>query len=135
MMGVPMGMIEKRVDEQSGLTSYTGIGEISGADVLKEVQKFYSGKMTKNVLWDLSGADLRQITSSEIYSIAKLPREHFEERRGGKTAIVVSSDFSFGLTRMYELQTNAEEQPFETDVFRTLEAAHAWLNGPEEENQ
>lgn len=123
-----MGKIDKQVDESRDLTVYTAVGEVNGDDFVRAIETFYQGAITKNVLWDVGGADLRRVEPGEIKGIAKIPRQHFEERRGGKTAIVVASDLAFGLTRMYEIQTNVDEQPFETNVFRSLDDAYSWLD-------
>jgi hypothetical protein len=43
----------------------------------------------------------------------------------GKTAVVVATDFHFGLARMYEVFSS--DVPVEFVVFRDLEAATAWV--------
>jgi hypothetical protein len=50
-----------------------------------------------------------------------------KERESGKTAIVVSSDLLFGLSRVVELHSDVSGYSHETMVFRTMDKAFEWL--------
>ena len=122
-----MGSIQKKVDSQTDLTVYTVVGKITAKQVKVAIQKFYDGDITSKVLWDLSKSDVGDLTESEIESVALTPRKFAEARSGGKTAIVAPRVLSFGLARMYELQTNIQDFPFKTQTFHTTEEAYQWL--------
>lgn len=126
-----MGNIQKQVDSQKDLTVYTVLGKISAGQVRRVILKFYEDDVTMKVLWDLSKSDVSSITASEIQGVAFTSRKFASKRKGGKTAIVASENLTFGLTRMYELLTNAQDLPFETQAFRTTEEAYHWLLEPE----
>jgi hypothetical protein len=58
-------------------------------------------------------------------------RHRFEERKGGKTAVVASSDLQYGLSRI--LGTLYEIKDFSTQLqtFRQMDEALRWLDQDE----
>lgn len=42
--------------------------------------------------------------------------------------MVATEDLTFGLSRVYEMLKEAQNPPFRTSVFRSLEEAYAWLS-------
>ena len=82
---------------------------------------------TKNVLWDLTMAELEHLLPKDVQSIGKTPRKFTEERKGGRTAIVAPSDLAFGLARMYEFTADPAEVPVTIQVFRSVQEADQWL--------
>ena len=76
-------------------------------------------------LADLSGADLRDVTSSGIYALARMmesvTREHGSNPR---VAVYAPRDLPYGLAMIF----SAQAERFETHrVFRDIEEAEAWL--------
>lgn len=125
-----MGTIEKKLIREENLTIYSVQGAISGVDVKNAITEFYDhGPVTKYVLWDVSQADLENISAEDVQQIGSVPRKSLEPRKGGKTAIVAPDDLAFGLSRMYQNTSLSEPLPFETQVFRDLETARNWLAG------
>ena len=122
-----MADIKIQVESESDLTIFTVIGAVTAGDARDAIQKFYGGRMTLNVLWDLSQSDVSKLSSDDVYSIAHTPRKYAEMRKGGKTAIVAPTDIAFGLTRMYEFMTEIQNYSFKTQAFRTTREAHRWL--------
>ena len=125
-----MENIEKNVDKNGQLTIYTAKGSISGEEVKNAIRGFYEhGPITRNVLWDVSLAVLNDLSAEDVRQIAHVPRQSLELRKDGKTAIVAPSDLAFGLSRMYQINSQPEPLPFEVKIFRDSEAAHNWLAG------
>ncbi|HEY9051286.1 MAG TPA: hypothetical protein VIQ03_07065 [Gammaproteobacteria bacterium] len=122
-----MAEITKHIDPANDLTSYTVTGKLAAEEVKQVITQFYSGQVTKLVLWDLTNADLSALHKPDIEAIAQTPRTKSQQRIQGKTALVASEDLAFGLSRMYETLTNLEHLPFETHVFRTTTDAMNWL--------
>ena len=54
-------------------------------------------------------------------------RKRYPERGNAKLAIVVHSDFSFGMSRMYEMLS--DRLPQSIMVFRDYAKAEQWLSG------
>ena len=122
-----MADVKIHVESESDLTVFTIVGEVTADDVRDTIHKFYGGRVTLNVLWDLSQGDVRKLSADDVYSIANTRRIYAEMRKGGKTAIVAPTDIAFGLTRMYEFMTDIQDYSFKTQAFRTTQEAYRWL--------
>ena len=61
----------------------------------------------------------------EVRQIANFILGQSEKVQGGKAAVVVSQDVSFGMVRMLELLT--ESSPLSIGVFKDLQEAYEWL--------
>ena len=123
-----MGNIIKRIDKSKQRTTFVATGELKTGELLEAINDFYHAGVTLDVLWDLTDVDLKNITSEAIREFTKTPPEGEALRRGGKTALVVSSTSAFGLSRMYQLQKEIVEHAFETMVFKSMEDALKWLD-------
>jgi hypothetical protein len=122
-----MSTISKHVDPDANITVYTVEGRIHADEIVDEITRFYKGDVTLNVLWDLSNSDVKDLTADQVRTIAHIPREKADKRKGGKTAIVAPVDMTFGLSRMYGSLTESNGYPFETHIFRHLTDACTWL--------
>ncbi len=122
-----MADISYYLDEANDLTIYTLTGKVTAAEIKHTIEQFYSGQITKHVLWDLTDSDVSALSKPEVESIAFTPRTATEKRQQGKTAIVAPDDLVYGLSRMYQSLTHLENQPFETRVFRIKDDAMNWL--------
>ena len=71
--------------------------------------------------------DLSDITTGEIEDFADYARHLSLARKGGKTALVFSGVFEFGIGRMFEAYLEIGSLSFEINCFRSLEAAFDWL--------
>ena len=124
-----MGEVERKIVSEESLTIYYVRGTVSRGDVVEAIEDFYEkGPVTKNVLWDLSQADLQDIKAHDVQLIANVPRRVLELREGGKTAIVAHEDLAYGLSRMYQVTTGSAELPYELQVFRDIDAARSWID-------
>jgi len=125
-----MGQIKKKIDHEKNLTVYTVEGKVLGEEYEMTIRDFYEqGPITKNVLWDLSDAQLGHLESTDVLNISQTPRPFLSVREGGKTAIVAPADLAFGLARMYEANSTNEKSPFATSIFRAGDEALRWLSG------
>ena len=61
-----------------------------------------------------------------IASLAKT-NLNLRSQPDGKTAYAATSDFVFGITRMYTTYLELQDPAHEIQVFRSLNQAHAWL--------
>ena len=122
-----MAQITTTIDEGLDLTERTVTGELSTAEVFAVFEQFYRGKPTKRVLWDITAADIGTITSADFSRIAAAVAQYGVRFGEIKTAAVVSSDFAYGMTRMYQAlrERSMVKAPFMS--FRSREEAIAWL--------
>lgn len=122
-------MITTIRDEARDLTAHLCEGRVAIEEIAETIRKFYSGVPTRHVLWDLTEADVSDIHSSQIESLADLVKSIAHSRSGGKTALVAASDLSFGLSRVYQALAEITDQASELQVFRSVEEARAWIAG------
>ncbi len=122
-----MKKIVIKTEPENDLTIFKVIGKVEKIDIKDAICDFYESSVTANVLWDLSKSDLSEIKSSDVKRIADLSIVYADKRPFGKTAIVSSDDFIFGLSRMYELNKDENNLPFKTRTFHDIDKAYKWL--------
>jgi hypothetical protein len=76
------------------------------------------------IVWDLQHAQI-QLTPKEIGALIRI-LSHRPDARGGKHAVVVDSNFDYGMARVAQAYTEAWLQA-ECMVFRDWEAASDWV--------
>jgi len=125
-----MGTIETQIDLERDLTIHTASGEISADEILRRIRSYYEGEVTRLLMWDLSDADLRSLSASDVQNMVDLTNSLTAPRAGGKTALVVSTTLAYGMGRMYELSKDAFGDEIDRKMFRDREAALEWLGVP-----
>ena len=128
-----MGTIETRIDLDRNLTTHTVSGEISAEDIRRRICSYYEGEVTGLLLWDFSDADIERASASDVRSLVELTNERVERRLGGKTALVFSSTFAYGMGRMYDLSKEVDDHLVRHASFRDLKTALEWLGVPADE--
>jgi hypothetical protein len=121
-------MIIDKTEISKKLTVHTCTGKISTEEIKDTVKALYDGDPTPNHLWDMTEADVFQIESDELRQLAQFAKKYAPTRVGGKTAIVASTEFAFGLGRMYEIFANSAGQNVDIKVFQSILEAESWLN-------
>ena len=85
-------------------------------------------------MWDARSAKLTNLKSEDMERIAALIGQYshrFEERKGGKSAVVASSDLQYGLSRILETFFEIEGFPTQLRIFRIMDEAIKWLDQDE----
>ena len=123
--------VKTKVDHDKQLTIHTVTGEPSFQEGMATFKKFYEGNPTQNVLWDFRKASLARISSKQTEAIIDYIKHHAEKRVGGKTAILVSRDLEYGMSRMVQALTKIKDIPLKTEIFRSIEEAIQWLSKDE----
>jgi hypothetical protein len=122
-----MGSIETTKEVSSELTVNIVKGQIMYGDLVKWIANYYSGTVTKFILWNFTEADLSDITVEEFKNIAEVVKRKSDLRIDGKSALVFSKDLEFGLGRMFEVFSESEDIEFEFKSFRSITEAKKWL--------
>jgi hypothetical protein len=122
--------VTQRIDKEAGVVYRTATGHLEMEELVTVVlgaidHPDYRPGMKS--LTDLRGID-HEVTREDIQRLAELLRGRQTEISGGRGAIVVSSDVSFGMARMLEGLTT--QVPYELNVFRDIAEACAWLGIP-----
>jgi hypothetical protein len=122
-----MGLITKLVESEIELTIFAVNDEVEAEQVLKEIILFLTGTPTQLVLWDIRQGTLERISPSDLRMIVERASPFAERRKGGRTAIVCTTDLNFGLSRMFQIFAELMQIPFEIHVARNIEDAKKWL--------
>jgi hypothetical protein len=119
--------ITTEVDNDNQLTTHTVIREVTFEDALTTLNQFWEGHQTKNVLWDLRKAVVADFSSKEAKIVSNYIKNHLEKRPEGKTAMVVSGDLEYGLSRMVQTLGEIRGLSLQIGVFRSFKEATLWL--------
>ncbi len=120
-----MAKIETSIDYNEDLTVNIISGELTLKEIIDQFETYYDGETTKQILCDLTNADWSNISTSELrMAITELKKY---SRKGGKTAMLFSTDGDFGIGRMLEVFADIEKYDFEFRSFRDKESAYKWL--------
>lgn len=128
-----MGKIDTQIDPEKDLTIHAASGAISADEILGRIRSYYGGEVTSLIMWDLTDADLRSLTASDVQQFVDLTNSLTAPRAGGKTALVVSTTLTFGLGRMYELSKDVAADQIGRKTFRDRKTALEWLGVPAED--
>ena len=127
--------IISKVDKAKSLTIFTMIGETDIDEIHDAIKSFWEAhELTLNALWDARRAKLTNLKSSDMESITAFIGQYthrFEERKGGKSAVVASSDLQYGLSRILGTRYEIEDFPTQLKIFRIMDEAVDWLDQDE----
>jgi hypothetical protein len=122
-----MAEFETHIEQSRDLTIITVAGIVSAQDVRATLDRLYADNPTRNILWDFTSADLSQLTTQDMQSIIITAKAHAPRRPGGRTALVASSEFAYGLGRMYGMLSEVKQHPVLHATFRSRDEALSWL--------
>ena len=120
-------MIRISKDLSKDLTVFTATDEIVANDMIEVIEPLYSTEPTRFVIWDLSEASGSFFKSDDIDKIIEVVSKHSAKRIGGKTVLVASSVFAYGMSRMYEAKAEHSPIKIEYHVTHSMEEALRWL--------
>jgi len=122
-----MGSIETLFDMPLGLTISVTRGLIKLEDVLNWISNYYSGTVTQLLLWDLTEADLSEITITELKEIAAAVKKRDYLRPSGRTAFFSKGGIEYGIGRIFQEYAVMEGVESEYMSFRDMSEAKKWL--------
>jgi len=121
-----MGSLKTTHDLAKELTIVKAQGKMTAKDFMNWLNKYYLGKVTPLILWDLTAADVTNILARELRELAKEASKRAHLREKGKSALVFSRD-NFGLGRVFEILSNVEGTALEYRSFLDVNEAREWL--------
>ena len=119
--------ITSQIDPVRNLTTFKVNGPLQFDEVMAAVRSFYAGEPTVNVLWDLNDISEISVTSDEVAAIVNYQPRYEGKRQEGKTAMVSRKDVVYGLSRMFQIQSELKDIPNPVRVFHSMEEAYKWL--------
>jgi hypothetical protein len=114
-------------DEDRDLTRHDVTGPVSEEEMYDALENFYKGEPTTLLLWDMSQADVSQVTTETLQRFVRKSTRLGGSRQGGRTAVIASEDLQYGLARMSEVFTEIESAPYSFRAFRSRQEALQWL--------
>jgi len=120
-------MIDVHADLLNDLTVKTVIGKFSADEMIDVIEDFYAAQPTKNVIWDFILADGTQISPNDIEIINQTISKYSFKRIGGKTALVVSGDYGFGMSRIHQASAENHGINIKYYITRDIEDAMRWI--------
>ena len=120
--------IQTSIDSDTGFRMHVVTGDISMDDVRRTLEETYAHadfRAEADAMWDLTGAS-GDLETEEIRHLADFVGKLVGSATAGKVALLVSSDFEFGMARMYEsILGGQSSKPIM--VFRDRAEADRWL--------
>ena len=131
MLGGYVMEISTQINKERNLRSH----KVKGLIIVRELNEMLVGlyKSTEydpdmNALWDLRDADFSSVTTAEVRSLIEMVKEHWGQGGKSKAALIVTRDFDYGLSRMYEILMSGSTSD-NIMVFRKYDEAEKWLEG------
>ena len=122
-----MGLVTRSFESENDLTIFTISGAVDAEQLANQIISFLKGEPTQLVLWDITVGSLAAIPAKDLRTIVDLAAPFAHKRKGGRTAILCTTDLNFGLSRMFQSFAELMQIPFEIRVFRDLDEAKGWL--------
>ena len=102
-------------------------GNILEEDMHEALEEFYNTQPTKLLLWDMSYAELWQITPDMILNFVQKAAKLGVSRAGGRTAVLAPGDLQFDLSKMSQTFHELESKEISLRIFRSEQDALTWL--------
>lgn len=122
-----MAHIDIEKDPQRQLTIITLKGAVMAAEITKTILAHNKDQVTSRILWDFSQATLETLKPGDVQGFVTTASLFTQMRKGGKTAVVVSTDLGFGMARIYDSLQEADQSIVSHMTFRDKESALKWL--------
>lgn len=122
-----MAKIKKTVLKEKNLTVFSAHGNFIFDQLIDEIDRVYSADFTLHALWDFTGSDFSAIKGNQVEKVIEHTRKYVNLRKGGKSAFIVSSEFGYGLGRMFDILTDLTNSPVEYRIFKDIDEAIHWI--------
>ncbi len=120
-------MIRISKDCSQDFTMFTGTGDVTVEEMVEAVVTFYTSEPTKLALWNFLEARGLSFSPDDIDRVISIISKYCDQRKGGRSAIVASSDYVYGMARMYKAKSEVRKIHIEYHVTRSVEEASRWL--------
>ncbi len=121
--------IKLKYDQHSKILKVTVVGDLDLHEIASAFDEITSSEgypSNVDTLWDMRKANLDSTNAEFWQSLIGMRQQRYPKRKNFRLALVASSDFSFGMLRMYEMLSEPH-LPRELMVFRDLPAAEQWI--------
>ncbi len=120
--------IQKATDISKGLTTYTVNGKVTPYEILNEIQSFYDGVLTPNVLWDISDAILWEFNAKHMEILSSFRSRFSQGSNRKKTGLIASEEHAQNLSTWFKEYGELGKLPFPVRVFKAKSDAIQWFS-------
>lgn len=121
--------IRNEIDTEKNLIIRTVSGTLTSAEVLNAFNDSLGDKSfvkDMHVIWDISNAEMHQITVDAMNTVVEHIKTHLNNRGSKyKIAIIATEDLNFGISRMFA--TYGGDLPLPIGIYRDINEAYRWL--------
>jgi len=121
--------ISTEINKKKNIRSHIVRGAIDISELTEYLKEIYNSPdfdPEMNVFWDLRKADFSYVSSEDVWSFKRYVGNNWGTEGKSKAALVVSHDFDYGMSRMYQNMMDGETSS-EIVVFRDIEKAKEWV--------
>ncbi len=121
--------VEAQLNKENNIRYHKITGLINVNELMNKLGVFYKSSdydPDMNSLWDLRFADFSAVKPDAVRALVDLVKQYWGKEKQSKSALVVQSDFEYGLSRMYEILMTLSNSGNVT-VFRNYNEAEKWL--------
>jgi hypothetical protein len=122
-----MKQIEMLIDSEKEILILTVTGNPDADDYKEVIQEALDKHPQKHIVWDHTEADLSNLSSNDLEEIMRFVINHPNTRVMEKIAMILPSDLSYGLGRMFEIFGELQGKPWDIQPFRSSAAAFQWI--------
>ena len=119
-----------QIDKKKNLRSHTVTGLINVTELMNKLGEFYKSSEfdpNMNALWDMRDADFTAVKMVEVHTFVDMVKKYWgQPSQNNKAALIVTRDFDYGMSRMYEIQLSLGTSG-NIMVFKDYDKAEKWL--------
>ena len=110
---------------EGSLLIATVIGDVSPAEIIAVINKYYPTGKATDVIWDLTNGSMQSFTNDELASIADAAKKAVSNgaRKDGRTYFVGTTLEEYTLFCKYMVVAELLETTYKYHVFKTLDEA------------
>jgi hypothetical protein len=119
--------MDLHIDEEKNIAYIKLSGQLSKKAILSAFDLAVADERYKNGmgrLWDFRDADLSSFDTATVMEMAQYSKRFPPGINNVKVAFVVSRDLEYGLSRMFQMSSEARTP---IQVFRTMAEAEKWM--------
>lgn len=119
--------MDLHIDEEKNIAYIKLSGQLSKKAILSAFDLAVADERYKNGmgrLWDFRDADLSSFDTATVMEMAQYSKRFPPGINSVKVAFVVSRDLEYGLSRMFQMSSEARTP---IQVFRTMAEAEKWM--------
>lgn len=126
--------ITSNINSKKNIRTHTVKGIINISDLIGYLKNLYDTEHKStdmHVFWDLRIADFSKVKTTDVHNFMEFVSKNWGTSGNNKAALIVSKDFDYGLSRMYQILMDNTSQS-KISIFKDLDEAEKWIDSQDE---